>query len=453
MTDSGVPFPSDIEFQKKLIKVLLVRNFAPSKILPHLEPNLFSTKELRWIISAIKAYYKKYENVPTWDVLLYEARELVKDPAFVLQVENIRNAPIEDAAWVRDNIIAWIRSKMYVKALNASIELAKHKKIDQSLQLMDGVFKDINNVVWEPDSLCDFFCELPEREKERLEDRQQPLGVIPTGVDELDEALNGGIAKGELGVFLGYAKSCKSIFLMNVAANACRYHGANVYHTNYEVNTKTLKLRYDTWFAGESFNTLLKQGLSATTMQRLEELYARIGPLLKIKGQDRFLGKGRSPNYKTVDGIIEELRDLEDRQAWRPDLIIVDYADLMRSSVAYNNVYQKATEIFRSLHDLALDGYAILTVSQANERQIDRTEEHLLRSNQVSESQEKFRAADIYGSINMTDEEQNEGVARILLERTRSHGKGGVIHVSHDLDRMRFAVGMPKPMIKSREPE
>lgn len=441
-----VPFPFDVDFQKKLLKVLMVRDFAGSKIIPHLQAKYFSTPELRWAMGTIKQYYDAYSGVPTWEALEYHAKQSPEGPTLGIQLNNIRQMEVHDANWLRDNVVGWIKHNLYLRSLRAAIACAKKNKIDESLFMMDEALTQVNNVEWEQDNQCFFFEELEERQKERLEARQQPQGTIGTGIDELDDALGGGISKGELGVFMGYAKSGKSIFLMNLAANACKAYGTRVYHTNYEINQYTLKMRYDSWFSGEAFNRIRDKGLSSKAVKELKEMYSDMKDLLIIKGQDRF--SGSNPNYKTVEGLIEDLRELESKRAWRPDLIIVDYADLMRTKTQYNNIYQKATEVYRALHDLALEGYAIWTVSQANERDKDRNEKHLLKSGQITESQEKFRAADIYGSINVTPEEKENGEARLYLENARAHGKFGVIEVKTDLAKMRFGVGVEsKPLL------
>ena len=467
-------FPFDIEYQKKLIRVLMSAEQADNQVLHHLEPSFFETAELRWMLSTIKDYEAARNATMTWTALKHEARKLPPEygPTTLAQLESIEKMDVLDGDWLRDNVLEWIRNRFFLQNMRLVESALKKKDLSGAQEIVKKYQQSVEQITWEPDNLSFFGEDFEKRQKRRLEDKVAPNRVIPTGIDGLDDLLDGGIAKQEFGVFLGYSKSGKSIFLMNVAANAALNHNIQVYHANYEVNQKTLEDRYESWLTGEPFTKLAATKLlTEEGVERARRLNEAMGKRLVLKGSDRF--SSTDPLHKTVKGIARDLQKLEKNYAWRPDLIIVDYADLLRSPNKHESAYHEANEVFRDLHDLALEGYAILTVSQANERNVDRNEEHLLYSSQVTQTQEKFRVADFYGSINMsypnaegkqerwfkdgdpledfmgeyTDEygyKCHYGYAGILLENSRSHARSGVVPVRTDLSHMRFGIGVLK---------
>jgi hypothetical protein len=119
--------------------------------------------------------------------------------------------------------------------------------------------------------------------------------------------------------------------------------------------------------------------------------------------------------------IEAKIRDLE-RKGRKPDLIIVDYADLLRHHEKVSEKRHEQTEVYRDLKRLAMmKNVAIWTASQARRPEDGPEKEFLLRAKDISESYEKVRIADFIATLNQTPAEKEMGVVRFHMDIYRSN--------------------------------
>ncbi len=126
----------------------------------------------------------------------------------------------------------------------------------------------------------------------------------------------------------------------------------------------------------------------------------------------------------SVLDIEAELRRLLRNFGWRPDLIIIDYADLMtgREKKYYRNETESQRAAYRDVKRLTNRGYAIWTASQAQRPSKKQMEDmHVLYSNSVADTYEKVRAADYLGSLNQTPDEKKANTMRLYFEMYRDN--------------------------------
>ena len=79
-------------------------------------------------------------------------------------------------------------------------------------------------------------------------------------------------------------------------------------------------------------------------------------------------------------------------------------------------------------------------IGQCGERAPGSLTVESVRSDETADAIGKVRVSDIYGSLNRTSEEKEEGKARVFIEDYRSGPSGAarIIHVRTDYDNGRF---------------
>jgi replicative DNA helicase len=141
----------------------------------------------------------------------------------------------------------------------------------------------------------------------------------------------------------------------------------------------------------------------------------------------------------TVLDIEAKIRELESIGR-KPDLIIIDYADLLKHSNGSKMEKRiEQAEIYRDIKRLAMiKDVAIWTATQAQRPRDEPDKVGLLRAQNVSECYEKVRIADIIATLNQTPDEKKKGILRFHIDIYRSSDADKTIHLLVDFERMIF---------------
>jgi replicative DNA helicase len=244
---------------------------------------------------------------------------------------------------------------------------------------------------------------------------------IPTGIPKLDEFI-GGWRGSELVFLLADSGVGKTQSLVNFGAAAALF-GGNVLHITLELATsKTLRRLYQK--VTESDRSLYRQDLGEVR-RRAEHWTGRMRGNLHVL---------EAPAYSLEP---EQLAVLVDRFAavhGPPDLIIIDYLDLLKPPGRGDNRYQDLGKVSHLVRAIALKyDCTVLTATQAVRKA--NTAERLTMAD-MGDSYEKVRAADILLSIVQTPEEAQVFQGRMGLLKVRDNpGRGQEIPllIYHDL--------------------
>jgi replicative DNA helicase len=135
-----------------------------------------------------------------------------------------------------------------------------------------------------------------------------------------------------------------------------------------------------------------------------------------------------------VESKIKELK----RAGREPDLVIIDYGDLLKHHEPTDNARMEQTEVFRALKRIAMmQSVAVWTASQAR-RPADNDKEYILRARDIAECFEKVRIADLVCTLNQTQRERRHGIMRFCVDIYRSADTDKIIRLVQDYERMIF---------------
>jgi len=200
---------------------------------------------------------------------------------------------------------------------------------------------------------------------------------IPTNIEPLDEILRGGLEKGELGILVAEPKKGKSIGLIHMGAAALMMRRGRVAHFVLEGTTEQAVLRYQTRLTEIMYRDLESDTLSKEQRAKLQGLGKRYMNRLDL------IPFNQHWTYTALD-VESKIKELK-RAGREPDLVIIDYGDLLKHHEQTDNARMEQTEVFRALKRIAMmQSVAIWTASQAR-RPADNDKEYILRSRDIAE--------------------------------------------------------------------
>tara|TARA_Y100000004_G_scaffold195831_1_gene264023 strand:+ start:566 stop:1927 length:1362 start_codon:yes stop_codon:yes gene_type:complete len=382
-------------FQIKLIASLFTDKAFLQQITDILEPKMFENEANFFIVKEIQNYFNEYKSPPTLEVMKVKVAEieseLLKQTVVDTLKEAYRNLEASDLDFVKQQTLDFCKNQCIKSAIMDSVELLKFNDFDGIKSKVDaamkaGVEKDVGH-------------EYKDEVDSRYEDSVR--NTITTGWDVIDDIADGGLGKGELGVFVAPAGIGKSWALVNVGANAAKA-GLNVIHYTLELNEAYVGLRYDSVFTG-----IAAQDLKFN----IEEVKKTVG---NMKG-DLIIKQypTKSASVSTIGAHIEKCRV----QGFKPDLVIVDYADLLRDISGGREVRHMLGNIYEDLRGLAGEHeIPVWTASQANRSAL---EEDIIGAEKIAESYSKIMTADFVVSLSRKIEDKLAGTGRWHVIKNR----------------------------------
>jgi len=185
----------------------------------------------------------------------------------------------------------------------------------------------------------------------------------------------------------------------------------NVIHYTFELSENAIGLRYDSHLTGIASNDIASH---KNEVMKIEDSL-KLGKLI-IKG------------YPTGTATIQTLRAHIERcilQGAKPDVLLIDYADIMRSTRKYDAPRFELKLIYEELRNLAMTfDIPIWTASQANR---DASNSDIVGLENMSEAYGKAMVADVVLSLSRKPEEKSSGLGRLFVAKNRA-GQDGIVY-------------------------
>ena len=259
-------------------------------------------------------------------------------------------------------------------AILKSVDLLKEGKYEEIQSVIENSLK-INT---EQDLGQDFFQSFDSRRK--VHTRK----TVPTGFPLLDSEniLDGGLAHGELGVVMAPTGGGKSFFLVNLGYGALAA-GKNVIHYSMELSETHVGNRYDSRITG-----IPTKELRSRMVEAENELARFMGGQLMIKEYP--------PKVATINTIKFHIGRLLSN-GFEPDLVIIDYGDLMKSRRGYEQKRFELESVFEDLRALSMEmKLPIWTATQSNR---DGFNDEVITIDKVGEAINKAHVVDFFGTF------------------------------------------------------
>ncbi len=382
-------------FQKKILILLITDKQFMQTINDIMEPEYFDSDADKWLVKNIKEYFQKYKTTPTMETLSIEIKKINSEILQKTVIDNLKESynlrKATDFEYIKEHALTFCKNQTLKNAIMGSVDLLERQDYEGIKTLIDeamkaGTTKDLGH---------DYIKGLEERMT------KTSRKTVATGWDIIDEVMDGGLASGELGVLVAAAGIGKTWCLQKIVQHAIKM-GKKVIHYTLELNQEYVGLRYDTIFSGVPTGDL---------KYRKEEVEKS---LEKVKGQ--LLIKYFPTKSATVQTINAHLKQCEIR-GYKPNLVIVDYADIMRDMGHYKELRLQLGNIYEDLRGLAGEfEIPIWTASQANRSAL---EEDVIGAEKIAESYTKVMTADFVLSISRKIEDKAANTARCHIIKNR----------------------------------
>jgi len=404
-------------FQTKVICTLLSSPTFLIHSYDIINPNYFDNEASKWVISFILRYYDEYRKIPSMDTFSVEIQK-VKDNGVLyasvkeqLRVIYTRMGSDTDAEYIQKEFLDFCKNQTLKSAILRSVDLLQWGRYPEIKTVIDkamhaGVSRDLGHDYSNVD--------------ERL--LKAPRAVIPTGWRVVDNIIDGGLAPGELGVIIAPSGIGKSWILATIGANAIRT-GKTVVHYTMELNEHYVGVRYDTIFTG------IEPALIPHHIEDVRDVINKLPGKIRIK---YYPARGSTVN--TLSTHLENLLMI----GVIPDLIIVDYGDLMRSTDKCDNKYEEQGAVYQELRGMA--GEYNVPIWTASQSQRGALQDDIIQADKIAESYQKIMVADFVmsASRNLEDKSRNEGRGHVIKNRFGVDGVTFKMHMHTGMGMVRF---------------
>jgi replicative DNA helicase len=395
-------------FQLKLLNLIITDNTFFKLIIDAILAKYFDNQYFKLVMQLIKEYYEKYESSPSFDALDQLTRieissEMARKNIFDM-LKEIKEASFEDHLFVKEKSIKFCKQQELKKAIR-KVENIMEKGDFESYDKCEEYIREAITIGDSDTGSFEIFTEL---DKLLEEDYRHP---VPTGVDGLDNILNGGLAKGEIGVILAPTGVGKTTMLTRFANTAFNM-GYNVLQIFFEDNPKIIQRKHFTCWTGIINDELSNH--KETVLEKADEMK---------KSGGRLILKKLPSDEMTILQIKNQVRKIQS-EGIKLDMVLIDYIDCILPDRAFNDEWKGEGSVMRKFegmcHELNLAGW---TATQGNRTSIS---SEVVTTDMMGGSIKKAQVGHVIISVAKTLQQKELGLATIAIVKSRL-GRDGVI--------------------------
>jgi replicative DNA helicase len=388
------------------------------KVFEQLKPEYFEKKDNKTVFKFFREYFSKYNRIPDRQITETELPDV--DPELL---SDVYGEPPEDTKqYIHDKTLTFIKNNMMKSALMNAVSLLEKDEFDQ----IEGEIKNVIRFNLDT-SLGVSLSNIDER-YEKIKNLETER--ISTGFPQLDAILNGGWGRKELYGVAAPPGIGKSIFLANWAVQAMKQNYNALTYT-LEISEERLSMRHDAILTKIPVDELIYD------IDKIKEKYRLFAKTSKANSWlKEFPTKMATIN--TLRGHFEQLYTYEE---FKPDIIFIDYAGLMKPSFRAGDSYEDLKTIFEDLRGWAVElGVPIVTAAQTNRKSLDDKggTKEIITQAQVAESLGITQTLDMFMTISQSRNEKEEGLINLYIDKHR-HGASSKI-MKYSIDYKNFAL-------------
>ena len=349
------------------------------------------------------------------DVLKVELQKVTNEVLKVSIREQLReaySASQEDLEYVREEFSTFCKNQQLKSALLSSVDLLKAGDYDSIKIMVENALKagQDKNIGHEYNK---------DIEARFREDARK---ILPTPWERINDLLQGGLGNGDFGLIFGNPGGGKSWSLVALGGYAVRM-GYNVLHYTLELGEDYVGRRYDAFFTKVPVDKILQ------SREKVEEIIPKLPGELIIKE----FPTGRA-TISTIESHIKKVTDL----GTKPDLIIIDYVDLLSTKKRTADRKGEIDDIYTSTKGLARElNVPIWSVSQVNRAG---AKDDVIEGDKAAGSYDKIMITDFCMSLSRKAKDKVNGTGRFHIMKNRYGIDGLTFGVKADTSTGHFEV-------------
>ena len=392
-----------------------------SQIVGLIKPEYFEFPSYSYIFERIKGYYDKYKTIPPDDILLEDIKKsLPKGQDFsdyeedILQINNIDQSVLDNREFVLDLVEDYAKKQAISHAIKESVVLLKENRISE----IEEKVRQAMLVSREVNVGQIYFDDLDERFHRQFDNKDKKR--FKTVFDSHNQFLDGGLSAKELAMVIAPPGVGKSLYLVNQGVTAIK-ENKKVLYISLEMAEDKIAQRFDSILTMVPTHRLKEIGSFPTVKDRLSKVKAKYA-------DSRLIIKEFPTGQLTVNQIRALLVQLKLHHDFVPDILIVDYLELLRPARNIDAEYQAQERIAQELRGLAMENNILVWTATQTNRQGKKVS--TITDAELGDSYGKIRPADWAISLNQTQEEYDKGRMRVYVVKARDSKQHYTIHGS-----------------------
>ena len=388
------------DFQIKVLSSLLTHKEFLVNIHDIISEEYFENQAQKWAIKEVLNYYDKYHTTPSLDILKVELQKVDNEVLQISIKEQLKQAFVtsdDDLEYVQEEFTNFCKNQQLKKALMSSVDLLKAGDFDGIRFIVDNALKagQDKNIGHE------YAKDIESRYRENSRE------IVPTPWPRINDLLQGGLGNGDFGLIFGNPGGGKSWSLVSLGGHAVKM-GYTVLHYTLELGEDYVGKRYDAFFTKIPVNKV------DSHKDQVAELIPQLPGKLIIK---------EYPTGKATVSTIESHIAKATSMGSKPDLVIIDYVDLLSSRKTNRERKDEIDDIYTSTKGLArqLD-IPIWSVSQVNRAGAN---DNVIQGDKAAGSYDKIMITDFCMSLSRKKEDKVNNTGRFHLMKNR-YGMDGI---------------------------
>ena len=392
-------------FQEKFCHLMLSDRPFCDQISEVLDVQFLDYEYLRVFIKILTDHRSKYKVHPSYEIMESRVRtecnnytKALKEQLLQFYVSVKTTDRIENSQYIKDSSIDFCRKQVLKGAMMKSVKLIKSSSFDEISKVIEEALKLGTDNNFGHDFIKDF------EERYTIKSRDP----VSTGFEKIDEICKGGLGNSELGVVIAPTGAGKSMVLVHLGSEALK-QGKTVVHYTLELQDTVVGNRYDSCISGVHLSDLFHN--------KKEVLYK----IKDIPGQ--LIIKEYPTKSASTETIKQHIERLKKRNI-EPDMIIVDYADLLRPTRSSSEKRFDLENTYEELRAIAqIYKCPVWTASQTNRSGLNA---EVITMEAISEAFNKCFVADFICSLSRTIQDKQANKGRIFIAKNRN-GPDGLI--------------------------
>lgn len=385
------------QFQVKCIVALLNDKPFLEQVVDVVQVDFFESDAHKWIVDRIFWYFGSYRALPSMEVFKKEIAKVTNDVLKASAISQLReiytstNQTADDLKYVKDEFLAFCKNQALKNAILKSVDYISKGDynsikviVDKALQA--GAERNVGHV----------YLEEGDQRWNKI-----ARNTIATPWECINEITDGGLGAGELGCIVAPSGIGKS-WVLSALGTAAMLAGKKVAHYTFELSQEYVGLRYDSIVTGIEPNKVSEN--RRVVQEKMEQitgqLFIKYFPTRSI----------------TINSIAAHVQRLQNR-GHAPDLLLIDYADLMMSNTRSNARHEELgyihEEIRGLLGELRIPGW---TASQSQRSSL---QDDVVEADKIAGAYSKIMTDDFVLSISrkLADKVTNTGRAHAIKNR------------------------------------
>ncbi len=401
---------SDVTNERVVLSSLVKNEEYLRKLIPFIKEEYFEDESEKRLFKMINEYAGKYNELPDKSTLIVEAKndrnlDEGKSERLIETIGDVFSiVPSTNYDWLKNITEAWCQERAVYNALQEAIAVYQGENKKLTIAAVPDILSKAISVSFNTQVGQDYFDDA----ELRYDFYTNPESKIPFRIGTFNEVTSDGLTRKTLNLLVAGTNVGKSLGLVSLAADYIR-DGLNVLYISCEMREEVVFQRVDANLLGVNMNKITEIS---------KEKYLNRIQALKAKSYGKLKVKEFPPTSASTLNIRQTLDELKMKQNFVPDVIMVDYLQILASYRLPYSVgsYYFFKSVAEELRALAVETNTVVwSAAQFNRGQMNATDVDM---SGIAESAGIAHTADGMWAMIRTDE--LDQVQQLLVKQLKS---------------------------------